>query len=104
MDTFIVIRSLLPCIVQVGEVVIYDAQPPSPAAALSLVGIALGAVGFMLVEAELIQVRSYSWGIFYLVVMSAECLVTKKIVSSIKLHPWGLVLYNNVVGAPNIYY
>ena len=54
----------------------------------------------MKVEAETIEIKSYSWGLFYLIVMSAECLVTKKIVSSIKLQPWGLVLYNNVVCSP----
>ena len=69
---------------------------PNSHASLSLAGIVVGGLGYMYFDNGF-KLESYFWGMIYLVSMTLESLVIKRILTSIKLTPWGLVLYNNVV-------
>jgi len=62
----------------------------------SLISIFLGAVGFALVDKRF-QLHSYFWGISYVISMTIDMVLIKKIVTNVDLSTWGLVYYNNVL-------
>lgn len=58
----------------------------------------MGALGYCLLDSQL-SVTSYSWGFLYVAIFCTEMIFVKDVVSHIKLTNWGLVYYNNAIGA-----
>ena len=63
---------------------------------LSLIAIFLGAIGFVLVDKKF-QLHSYFWGVAYVLSMTVDMVLIKKIVTNVDLSTWGLVYYNNIL-------
>ena len=63
---------------------------------LSLIAIFLGAFGFVLVDRKF-KLHSYFWGVAYVLSMTVDMVLIKKIVTNVGLSTWGLVYYNNVL-------
>ena len=63
---------------------------------VSLIAIFLGAIGFVLVDKKF-KLHSYFWGVAYVVSMTVDMVLIKKIVTNVDLSTWGLVYYNNVL-------
>ena len=99
-ETFIVFRSITPLIVAVADPFFrpHVAQLPSSKTAASLVLIFLGAAGYTNFDSTF-SVTSYGWGVAYVVIFCVEMIYVKDVVSHIKLSNWGLVYYNNGIGA-----
>ena len=97
-DTFIVIRSVAPILTQVGEVFLLGADWPNRDAWLALLTISMGAVGFA--HNNLSQMTDpvvLFWASTYLLCITADMLIVKRVITSIKLKPWGYVYYNNLL-------
>ena len=63
---------------------------------VSLIAIFLGAIGFVLVDKKF-KLHSYFWGVAYVLSMTVDMVLIKKIVTNVDLSTWGLVYYNNVL-------
>ena len=97
-DTFIVIRSVAPILTQVGEVVVLGADWPNRDAWLALLTISMGAVGFAHNNLQAFaDPHVLFWASTYLLCITADMLVVKRVITTIKLKPWGYVYYNNVL-------
>mmetsp|Transcript_57453 Transcript_57453/g.166861 ORF Transcript_57453/g.166861 Transcript_57453/m.166861 type:complete len:368 (+) Transcript_57453:64-1167(+) len=94
-DTFIVMRSVVPIPCAILEAVVLKEPYPPPRSWAGLAIVLLGAVGFCLSNQGLL-VGSASWVLLYLALMPLDGVLIKQVVSSSGLSPWGLVLYNNV--------
>ena len=99
-ETFIVFRSITPLIVAVADPLFrpHVAQLPSAKTTASLVLIFAGAAGYTTFDSTF-SVTSYGWGVAYVVIICVEMIYVKDVVSHIKLSNWGLVYYNNGIGA-----
>ena len=99
-ETFIVFRSITPLIVCVADAFFrpHVASLPSGRTAGALFLIFLGAVGYTAVDSTF-SVTSYGWGAMYVTIFCVEMVYVKDVVSHIKLSNWGLVYYNNGIGA-----
>lgn len=98
-DTFIAFRSCLPLLVSLTEAATCrseNATRPSLPTLGSLIVIALGAVMYVYYDSRL-ELRSYAWGLAYIVAMTLDIVIIKQIVSSVNLSNWGLVYYNNLL-------
>lgn len=102
-DTFIVFRSVTPLFVLPLETFFItnndtnNKKGPSLNTYLSLVFIAASAISYVFVERGGITLTSYFWGSMYLIAITADMVVVKKVVSAVKLSSWGLVYYNNLL-------
>uniref|UniRef100_A0A7S3K5F7 Sugar phosphate transporter domain-containing protein n=1 Tax=Aureoumbra lagunensis TaxID=44058 RepID=A0A7S3K5F7_9STRA len=97
-DTFIVARSIAPIFTQIGENIFFKTAPPSNRAMAALLMIAIGASGYALNNAAaLAQVEVAVWALVYVLCVSTDMLVVKKVVTNVKLKPWGYVYYNNLI-------
>ena len=97
-DTFIVIRSVAPILTQVGEVFLLGADWPNRDAWLALLTISMGALGFA--HNNLSQMSDpvvLFWASTYLLCITADMLIVKRVITAIKLKPWGYVYYNNLL-------
>mmetsp|Transcript_46470 Transcript_46470/g.133830 ORF Transcript_46470/g.133830 Transcript_46470/m.133830 type:complete len:374 (+) Transcript_46470:82-1203(+) len=94
-DTFIVMRSVVPIPCAILEAVVLKEPYPPPRSWVGLAIVLLGAVGFCLSNQGLL-VGSAAWVFLYLALMPLDGVLIKQVVSSSGLSPWGLVLYNNV--------
>ena len=97
-DTFIVIRSVAPILTQVGEVFLLGADWPNRDAWLALLVISMGALGFA--HNNLSQMSDpvvLFWASTYLLCITADMLIVKRVITAIKLKPWGYVYYNNLL-------
>ncbi len=99
-ETFIVFRSVTPLIVCVADAFFrpHVAHLPSLKTAASLALIFLGAAGYTTFDSTF-SVTSYGWGALYVTIFCVEMIYVKDVVSHIKLSNWGLVYYNNGIGA-----
>ena len=99
-ETFIVFRSVTPLIVAVADPIFrpHVASPPSWRTTGSLVLIFVGALGYTMFDSTL-SMTSYGWGLAYITIFCTEMIYVKDVVSHIKLSNWGLVYYNNGIGA-----
>jgi hypothetical protein len=99
-ETFIVFRSITPLIVCVADALFrpHAANLPGAKTAGSLVLIFLGAAGYTMFDSTF-SVTSYGWGAAYVTIFCIEMIYVKDVVSHIKLSNWGLVYYNNGIGA-----
>jgi len=97
-DTFIVARSVTPIATRLGETVFFSASLPSVRASLSLLTIAVGASGYALSNARaLADAQVAFWAAAYVCCVSTDMLVVKRVVTEVRLKPWGYVYYNNLL-------
>ena len=93
-------RSITPLVVAFADPIFrpHVANIPSAKAIGSLVLIFAGAVGYTLMDSTF-DITSYGWGALYVTILCTEMIYVKDVVSHIKLSNWGLVYYNNGIGA-----
>jgi len=99
-DTFVVVRSVVPIATQVGELLFFErsvAPAPSALQVASLAVIAVGAAGYGSANAAVLSPAVAGWAALYLACISGDTLVVKKVVSSVELSRWGYVYYNNLL-------
>jgi len=94
-DTFIVMRSVVPIPCAILEALVLKEPYPPPRSWAGLATVLLGALGFCAANQGLL-VDSAAWVVLYLVLMPLDGVLIKQLVSASGLSPWGLVLYNNV--------
>jgi len=94
-DTFIVMRSVVPIPCALLEAVILNEPYPAVRSWAGLGIVLLGAIGYSAANQGLL-VDSAAWVVLYLVLMPLDGVLIKHLVSESELSPWGLVLYNNV--------
>lgn len=97
-DTFIVLRSLLPLLTTGAETVYLGTPLPNKKVFGSLILIVLGAFGYVYTD-DNFSATAYFWGLAYVVSMVVDTILVKKVVSTVKLTSWGLVLYNNLIAS-----
>jgi len=93
-DTFIVMRSVVPIPCAILESMVLKEPWPAPLSWLGLLIILLGAFAYASVNHGLV-VDSVAWVVLYLALMPLDGVLIKHLVSASGLSPWGLVLYNN---------
>eukprot|EP00440_Ansanella_granifera_P040929 gb/GFBE01044381.1/.p1 GENE.gb/GFBE01044381.1/~~gb/GFBE01044381.1/.p1 ORF type:complete len:387 (+),score=54.46 gb/GFBE01044381.1/:1-1161(+) len=93
-DTFIVMRSVVPIPCAILESIVLKEPWPAPLSWLGLLIILVGAFVYATVNSGLV-VSSVAWVVLYLVLMPLDGVLIKHLVSASGLSPWGLVLYNN---------
>lgn len=96
-DTFVVCRSLVPVMTQLGEVFVLHKPAPSAQAVVCLVTIAVGAVGFAAHNVDGVSATVVAWASLYICCISLDMLVVKRVVSKVELSRWGYVYYNNAL-------
>jgi len=97
-NTFLVLRSLVPLPCNLLEILVYrDPCPPCASWIAMLITVA-GAVGYATAVGG-IEMSSIAWAAIFLVTMPVDGLLIKHSVSSCGLSPWGLVYYNNLLAA-----
>lgn len=94
-DTFIVMRSVVPIPCAILESIVLKEPCPAPASWMGLLLILLGASVFCAVNQGVI-VESVAWVLLYITLMPLDGVLIKHLVQASGLSPWGLVLYNNV--------
>mmetsp|Transcript_80892 Transcript_80892/g.210783 ORF Transcript_80892/g.210783 Transcript_80892/m.210783 type:complete len:529 (-) Transcript_80892:106-1692(-) len=103
-DTFIVMRSVVPIPSAIVEALVLGEPCPAPRSWLGLATILLGAIGYCSTNQGLL-VDSVAWVVLYLVLMPLDGVLIKHLVGSSGLSPWGLVLYNNLCAAlPGLFF
>jgi GDP-mannose transporter len=94
-DTFIVMRSVVPIPSALLEAIILKEPYPPPRSWAGLVTILIGAIGYCMFNKGVV-IGSAAWVVLYLVLMPLDGVLIKQLVGESGLSPWGLVLYNNV--------
>jgi len=94
-DTFIVMRSVVPIPCAVLESLVLKEPCPRPVSWIGLCIILVGAFAYSQANQGVV-VNSVPWVVLYLVLMPLDGVLIKQLVSGSGLSPWGLVLYNNV--------
>lgn len=94
-DTFIVIKSVVPIPCAILESLMLKEPCPAPRSWLGLVIILVGACAYACMN-QGIMVGSVSWVVLWMLLMPLDSVLIKHLVSASELSPWGLVLYNNV--------
>mmetsp|Transcript_38541 Transcript_38541/g.110661 ORF Transcript_38541/g.110661 Transcript_38541/m.110661 type:complete len:402 (-) Transcript_38541:162-1367(-) len=103
-DTFIVMRSVVPIPCAILEAIVLKEPYPPPQSWCGLIVVLLGAVGYCVTNSGIV-VGSRDWVLLYLLLMPLDGVLIKQVVSSSHLSPWGLVLYNNVCAVlPGIFF
>lgn len=97
-DTFIVMRSVVPIPSAILEAIVLGEPCPAPRSWVGLATILLGAIGYCSANQGVV-VDSVAWVLLYLALMPLDGVLIKHLVGSSGLSPWGLVLYNNVCAA-----
>lgn len=97
-DTFIVLRSLVPLLTNLTESLFLGTPLPSRQVLSTLVLIIIGAVGYVVVDDDF-SLTAYGWGAAYVGAMVTDTVLVKKVVTDVELKPWGLVLYNNLIAS-----
>jgi len=103
-DTFIVMRSLVPIPAAILETLLLKEPWPRPKSLVGLAIIVIGAVVYA--HANFVLVRSSAaWAVLFLVLGPVDAVLIKHIVNASGLSPWSLVLYNNVCAVlPGIFF
>lgn len=102
-ETVIVFRALVPCVVSILDVFFLGREYPSTRSWTGLSLIALGAYGYAATDPKFQSQgwTAYFWPFLYLVVISFEMAYGKKIIKSVDLKTKsGPVLYTNLLGFP----
>merc|ERR1712227_436594 len=100
-ETLITFRACSPLCVSVLDWLFLGRELPTPRSFLALVGVVIGAIGYVLSDSEfkLHGFRAYGWVSMYLVVIIFEMTYAKHMISSVTFDSaiWGSVLYTNVL-------
>jgi len=96
-DTFVVCRSVVPVVTELGEVCLLGKPVPSSQALLCLLLVAAGASGYAARDAAALEPAVLAWAALYVLCISADMLVVKRVVSTVELSSWGYVYYNNAL-------
>ena len=103
-ETLIVARSCVPCVVALLEFGCLGRTLPSPKSWLAMVVMVTGAVGYVKTDRqfEMDGIAAYTWVILYFVVISFEMALGKYIVGPQLgfASMWGPVLYTNALSMP----
>eukprot|EP00441_Pelagodinium_beii_P047306 CAMPEP_0197621710 /NCGR_PEP_ID=MMETSP1338-20131121/2203_1 /TAXON_ID=43686 ORGANISM="Pelagodinium beii, Strain RCC1491" /NCGR_SAMPLE_ID=MMETSP1338 /ASSEMBLY_ACC=CAM_ASM_000754 /LENGTH=407 /DNA_ID=CAMNT_0043191241 /DNA_START=77 /DNA_END=1300 /DNA_ORIENTATION=+ len=94
-DTFIVMRSVVPIPCAILESLILKEPCPCPLSWIGLCIILMGAFAYAQANQGVV-VNSVPWVILFLTLGPLDGVLIKQLVSESSLSPWGLVLYNNV--------
>lgn len=97
-DTFIVMRSLVPIPCAILESLVLKEPCPAPLSWIGLGIVLLGAIAYSMLNRGFV-VNSVSWVVLFLALMPLDGILIKHLVSASGLSPWGLVLYNNACAA-----
>lgn len=95
-DTFIVMRALVPIPAAFLETLSLGEPCPSAKSWLGLCTLVFGAVCFASANRG-IAIRSASWVTLFLVMMPVDAVLIKHLINTTGLSPWGLVLYQNLI-------
>jgi drug/metabolite transporter (DMT)-like permease len=101
-ETVIVFRACSPISVCIVEYLFMDRALPSFRSALSLLGVASGALIYCLCDSQLALQgwTSYTWVFIYFIMITFEMTYGKKLTSTVKMESvWGPVLYCNLLAA-----
>jgi len=97
-DTFIVLRSLVPLATAFAERIAFKTPLPNNKAFATLFMIVIGSSGYVYADKGF-NLTAYFWGFAYVVSMVVDTVLVKKVVTDVELTPWGLVLYNNIIAS-----
>jgi len=95
-DTFIVLRALVPLPCALLETFALGEPFPSPQSWLGLLTLVAGALIYANANKGL-ATESYEWMILFLVMMPIDGVLIKHLINTIGLNGWGLVLYQNLI-------
>lgn len=100
-ETLITFRACSPLFVSVLDWAFLGRMFPAPRSLIALVGVSIGAVGYVLCDSEFKMrgAAAYGWVSAYLVVIIFEMTYAKHTISSIRFESpvWGSVLYTNAL-------
>lgn len=103
-ETVIVFRACSPLCVSILDWIFLGRELPSGRSSLSLIGVAAGALGYMMNDSEfrLHGFNAYAWVTFYLIAIVFEMTYGKQLLKTIefKAQVWGPVLYTNLTSLP----
>mmetsp|Transcript_77056 Transcript_77056/g.121677 ORF Transcript_77056/g.121677 Transcript_77056/m.121677 type:complete len:350 (-) Transcript_77056:61-1110(-) len=106
-ETVIVFRSCSPLCVSILDWLFLGRELPGRRSALSLVVVALGAVGYVLTDSEfkLNGISAYTWVGIYFVAIVTEMTYGKRVMSRLSFDSpvWGSVLYTNMLCLPPMF-
>eukprot|EP00755_Sulcionema_specki_P012978 Sspe_Gene.52775::Locus_29222_Transcript_1_1_Confidence_1.000_Length_1257::g.52775::m.52775 len=94
-DTYIVVRACVPLCTSVLETIFLRSPAPHARAIGCMLIILACAVGYAL-NGEF-QTEAYGWSALYILAMSIDTVLIKKVVTDVELTRWGLVFYNNFI-------
>lgn len=97
-DTFIVLRSLVPLATTLAESFALGTKLPNRRVFATLIMIVLGSMGYVYSDKQF-SLTAYSWGAAYIFTMVVDTILVKKVVTDVELTPWGLVFYNNLIAS-----
>lgn len=97
-DTFIVMRSVVPIPTAMLEAIALGEPCPPPPSWIGLSTILLGAISYCSANQGIV-VGSLAWVGLYLTLMPLDGVLIKHVAQQSGLTPWGLVLYNNICAA-----
>eukprot|EP01060_Flectonema_neradi_P005587 TRINITY_DN1371_c1_g4_i1.p1 TRINITY_DN1371_c1_g4~~TRINITY_DN1371_c1_g4_i1.p1 ORF type:complete len:379 (+),score=77.19 TRINITY_DN1371_c1_g4_i1:59-1138(+) len=95
-DTFIVVRSCVPLFTMALEMVAFKTAFPGLKTLGTLLLIIFGACGYVATD-EGFRWEAVWYALIYLCAFTIDQVLIKKIVMDVKLQPWGLVYYNNLL-------
>eukprot|EP00899_Mesostigma_viride_P027442 jgi/Mesvir1/7883/Mv11816-RA.1 len=98
-ETFIMFRSSTPLVISVLDYVFLGRELPSLRTLASLLGMVLGAVGYVLTDSNF-HVTAYSWVAAWMAVFAFDQIYIKHVVDSVEMTQWGRVLYSNALALP----
>eukprot|EP00811_Abedinium_folium_P032900 NODE_5907_length_1722_cov_13.548589.p1 GENE.NODE_5907_length_1722_cov_13.548589~~NODE_5907_length_1722_cov_13.548589.p1 ORF type:complete len:347 (+),score=64.88 NODE_5907_length_1722_cov_13.548589:155-1195(+) len=104
-ETIIVFRSLAPLLVSILEWMWLGRELPNTRSMIALVGVALGAVGYVYTDAASSTLMSgYIWSSVYLLTIVFSMTEGKRLLSAIEFKEpvWGCVYYTNALCAPGL--
>ncbi len=97
-DTFIVLRSLVPLATAFAEFIALGTPLPNRKVFGTLILIVIGSIGYVMADKEF-SMTAYFWGFAYVLSMVVDTVLVKKVVTDVELTAWGLVLYNNLIAS-----
>lgn len=97
LETIIVFRSTVPIFVCILEFLFLGREMPCLQSLLSLVGIVLGALGYVLTDDQFFLEgwSGYSYVLLYVFMLSFDMAYGKKLTNEVNLTIWGSVFYTN---------
>lgn len=98
-ETFMVFRFSVPILVGLTDFLLMGKTLPTPRSAWSFLMILGGAILYAVTDVGF-ALRTYSWAILYLVVITTEMIVVKHLFNTIEMTDWTRVYLNNLLSLP----